>query len=118
MGSVAENAHRSWDAEPNASAPLPRHQSGSLPDRPLGQNHSDGLYSSAFSGRCKSLGEACCGIDGIDSHIDRTPLIEVLSIPAAQGFFERRIMNKLRRSSARILASRKDCYAQKNRSPQ
>jgi len=29
MGSVPENAHRSCDAEQNATEPLPRHQSGS-----------------------------------------------------------------------------------------
>src|ERR1700676_2113276 len=38
MGSVPENAHRSWDAEQNATEPLPRHQSGSLPDRPFAPN--------------------------------------------------------------------------------
>jgi hypothetical protein len=32
MGSVAENALRSWDAEQNATEPFPRYQSGPLPE--------------------------------------------------------------------------------------
>jgi hypothetical protein len=37
------------------------------------------------------------------------------SSPLHRSFFERCIMNQ---NSARILASRKECYAQKNRSPE
>ena len=49
--------------------------------------------------------------------VDRTLLIEVFfALPG--GFFERYIMNNFRRNSARILASQKECYAQKNRSSQ
>jgi hypothetical protein len=40
------------------------------------------------------------------------------SSPLPRGFFERRIMNKFRRNSARILALQKECHAQKNRSAQ
>jgi hypothetical protein len=61
------------------------------------------------------LAEVCCAID---SHVDRTFLIAVSLISAARSFFGRRIMSNLRRNSARILASQKECYAQKNRSTQ
>ena len=61
----------------------------------------------------EELGEVCCAID---SHVDRTFRIEVFLLP--RSFFERSIMNNFRRNSARLLASRKECYGQKNRSAQ
>ena len=66
-------------------------------------------------GRRKGLGEVC---SPIDSHVDRTFLIEVFFISASGTFLKRGIMNHFNQNSARILASRKECYAQKNRSPQ
>ena len=50
--------------------------------------------------------------------VDRTFLIEVFLVPALRSFFERCIMTNFRRNSARILASQKERYAQKNRSTQ
>src|SRR5258706_14704687 len=72
-------------------------------------------YSSASPGAREEFGEVCCAID---SHVDRTFLIEVFLLSAAQKFLRAGIMNKFRRNSARILASRKECYDQKNRSAQ
>ena len=48
----------------------------------------------------------------IDSHVDRTFLIEVFFISASGTFLNRGIMNYFNQNSARILASRKECYAQ------
>jgi len=45
-------------------------------------------------------------------------LLKYSSSPLPSSFFERCIMNNVRRNSARMLASRKECHAQTNRSPQ
>src|SRR6516165_852284 len=57
----------------------------------------------------RRLGEVC---SSIDSHVDRTFLIEVFFTFAARKFLNRGIMNYFNQNSARILASRKECYAQ------
>jgi len=77
--------------------------------QPIGQDHGDGWYSSPSLERWKRLGEVC---SSIDSHVDRTFLIEVFFISASGTFLNRGIMNYFNQNSARILASRKECYAQ------
>jgi hypothetical protein len=52
-----------------------------------------------------------CRTPDSDSEVDRTFLIEVFLVSDAQKLFERRMTNNFRRNSARILASRKECYA-------
>src|SRR5215472_3321206 len=52
------------------------------------------------------------------SHVDGTFLIEYSSSPLPGRFFKRRIMNNFTGNPAQMLASRKECYAQKDRSPQ
>src|SRR6266446_6016255 len=55
--------------------------------RPLGQNHGDEWYSSAYLGRGKN--SARCAVPStrtIDPHVDRTFLIEVFFLSAAQKF--------------------------------
>jgi hypothetical protein len=89
---------------------------GQFPDgRPLGQIRGDGWVFVSIPRAREEFGEVCCAID---SHVDRTFLIEVFLVPLRGSFFERGIMNKFRQNSARILASRKECYGQKNRSAQ
>jgi hypothetical protein len=83
--------------------------------QPIGQDHGDGWYSSPSLIRWKRLGEVC---SSTDSHVDRTFLIEVFFISAYRNFLKRCIMNNVNQNSERLLASRKECYAQKNRSPQ
>src|SRR5215472_18045564 len=51
-------------------------------------------------------------------HVDGTFLIEYSSSPLPGRFFKRRIMNNFTGNPAQMLASRKECYAQKDRSPQ
>ena len=51
-------------------------------------------------------------------HVDGTLLIEYSSSPLPGGFFKRRIMNNFMENPAQMLTSRKECYAQKDRSPQ
>jgi hypothetical protein len=52
------------------------------------------------------------------SHVDGTLLIEYSSSPLPGSFFKGRIMNNFTGNPAQMLASRKECYAQKDRSPQ
>jgi len=83
--------------------------------RPRGQNHGDGCYPSASLGRRKS--SARCAVPSTRTLTGHFSLKYSFS-PLPRSFFERCSMKNFRRSSARILASRKECYAQKNRSAQ
>jgi hypothetical protein len=51
--------------------------------RPLGQNHGDGWVFISIRGAREELGEVCCAID---SHVDRSFLIEVFLTSAARKF--------------------------------
>jgi hypothetical protein len=53
--------------------------------QPIGQDHGDGWYSSPSLERWKRLGEVC---SSIDSHVDRTFLIEVFFISASRDFLK------------------------------
>jgi hypothetical protein len=78
----------------------------------LGQNHRDGWYSSAPLGAGKI--SARCAVPSTRTLTERFSL-KYSSSPLHRSFLERCIMNQ---NSARILPSRKECYAQKNRSPE
>src|SRR5260370_1919369 len=84
-------------------------------------DHSDrttvmaGYSSASRAGRGKS--SARCAVLSTRTLTGRFSL-KYYWFPLPRSFFERGIMNKFRRNSARILASRKECYGQKNRSAQ